>query len=72
MIDRDTVIDLMRKAWPDCKVESTPLEVIDRLVQFSALVTAAEREECARVVENYCGAWNDEGYALAADIRSRK
>ena len=33
---------------------------------------AHEREECAKVVEEYCGAWNDEGYALASAIRARK
>ena len=32
---------------------------------------AAEREECAKVVEDYCGAWDDGGYALAAIIRVR-
>jgi CHASE3 domain sensor protein len=31
----------------------------------------AEREACAKVVENYCGAWDDQGYALAAAIRAR-
>jgi hypothetical protein len=30
-----------------------------------------EREACAKVVEDYCGAWDDEGYALAAAIRAR-
>ena len=30
-----------------------------------------EREACAKVVEDYCGAWNDEGYAIAAAIRAR-
>lgn len=37
---------------------------------LKALV-AAEREACAKVVEDYCGAWDDEGYALAAAIRAR-
>jgi len=32
---------------------------------------AAEREECAKAVEDYCGAWDDEGYALATAIRAR-
>ena len=32
---------------------------------------AAENEACAKVVENYCGAWDDEGYALAQAIRAR-
>jgi hypothetical protein len=31
----------------------------------------AEREACAKVVEEYCGAWDDEGHALAAAIRTR-
>ena len=33
------------------------------------LVVAAERERCAKIVEQYTGAWNDEGFALAAKIR---
>ena len=31
-----------------------------------------EREACAKVIEDYCGAWDDEGYALASAIRSRR
>ena len=31
----------------------------------------AEREACAKIVENYCGAWDDQGYALANAIRAR-
>jgi 2-oxo-4-hydroxy-4-carboxy--5-ureidoimidazoline (OHCU) decarboxylase len=30
-----------------------------------------EREACAKVVEDYCGAWDNEGYALATAIRAR-
>ena len=30
---------------------------------------AAERERCAKIVEQYTGAWDDEGFALAAKIR---
>lgn len=32
---------------------------------------AEEREACARVVEAYTGAWDDQGFALAAAIRAR-
>lgn len=32
---------------------------------------ALEREACAKAVENYCGAWDDQGYALAQAIRAR-
>jgi hypothetical protein len=39
--------------------------------RFAVLVAAAEREACAKVVENYCGAWDDQGYALAQAIRAR-
>ena len=53
--------------WDDVQVFATP----DVLERFAALVAAAEREACAKVVEDYCGAWNDEGYALAAAIRAR-
>lgn len=41
---------------------------IDALI---AEAVAKEREVCAKVVEDYCGAWDDEGYALAAAIRAR-
>jgi len=34
-------------------------------------IIADERESCAKVVEQYTGAWNDEGYALAQTIRAR-
>jgi hypothetical protein len=42
-----------------------------QLERFAALVAAAEREACAKVVEDYCGAWDDKGYTLAAAIRAR-
>ena len=42
-----------------------------RLKRFAALVAAHEREACAKVVEDYCGAWDDKGYALASAIRAR-
>jgi len=41
-------------------------------VVLADLVRADEREACAKVVEDYCGAWDDEGYALAAAIRARE
>jgi hypothetical protein len=30
-----------------------------------------EREECAKIVEQYTGAWDDQGYALVQAIRAR-
>lgn len=30
-----------------------------------------EREACAKLVEEYCGAWDDQGFALATEIRAR-
>jgi hypothetical protein len=39
--------------------------------RFAFLVAAAEREACAKAVEDYFGAWDDEGYALASAIRAR-
>ena len=39
--------------------------------RFAALVAAAEREACAKIVEQYTGAWDDNGFALAAAIRKR-
>ena len=44
---------------------------VTEIERFATLVAAAERSECAKAVEDYCGAWDDEGYALAAAIRAR-
>lgn len=48
---------------------------VTELVHFANLVAAAaraeENEACAKVVEDYCGAWDDKGYALASAIRAR-
>ena len=41
------------------------------LIRFAALVAAAEREACAKAAEGYCGAWDDQGYALTQIIRAR-
>ncbi len=43
----------------------------EQVQRFAALVAAAERSACAKAVEDYCGAWDDGGYALAATIRAR-
>jgi hypothetical protein len=42
-----------------------------QLKKVIADAVAAEREACAKVVEDYCGAWDDGGYALASTIRVR-
>ena len=42
--------------------------------QHCALMEAAvlaEREACAQLVEQYAGAWDDQGYALSQAIRAR-
>ncbi len=45
--------------------------VEDLLKELEWQIAEREREACAKVVEDYCGAWDDEGYALAAAIRAR-
>jgi len=49
-----------------------------RFSEYNEMVVGAmqdvrrdEREACAKAVEDYCGAWDDEGYALATAIRSK-
>lgn len=43
----------------------------ESLAEFATIIAAAECEACAKAVEDYCGAWDDEGYALATAIRAR-
>ena len=61
---------LIGKDWLSSKEHKLD-RIVEILSPFSALVAAHEREACAKVVEDYCGAWNDEGFALAAAIRAR-
>ena len=44
---------------------------IDQFTTAAELAEAVEkeRERCAKIVEQYTGAWDDEGFALAAKIR---
>ena len=41
----------------------------DAVWKLCELVVVAERERCAKIVEQYTGAWDDEGFSLAAKIR---
>lgn len=43
----------------------------EKHTQISDDLVAEEREQCARIVESYTGAWDDAGYALAQAIRGR-
>jgi hypothetical protein len=45
--------------------------VEDLLKELEWQIREREREACAKAVEDYCGAWDNEGYALAAAIRAR-
>ena len=75
-MDREDIIRMAREAELIMETDCTTPWMEDHdltpyLERFAAHVAAHEREACAKVVEDYCGAWNDEGYALAAAIRAR-
>ncbi len=75
-MNREQIIRMAREAVRLPEPQTPQEEAIERALapifeRFAALVAAAEREACAKVVEDYCGAWDDEGYALAAAIRAR-
>jgi hypothetical protein len=67
-MNREGIIRMAREAGLAYGTDEKPLNSVTR---FATLVAAAERSACAKVVEDYCGAWDDEGYALAAAIRAR-
>jgi hypothetical protein len=66
-MDREDIIRMARAAGLAYGSDEKPLGSVTR---FAALVSKHEREECAKAVEDYCGAWDDEGYALATAIRA--
>lgn len=43
----------------------------DYEIAIAKKAAADERDACARLVEQYTGAWDDKGYALAQAIRQR-
>ena len=60
----------IRLAWASDAI--CPKNVyVHELLRFAKLAVQAEREACAKVVEDYTGAWNDQGYALTQAIRAR-
>jgi len=73
-VDRDDIIRFAQEAGLHLATEVNwmPIIGLEYAEKFTVLVRADEREECAKVVENYCGAWDDQGYALAAAIRTRE
>jgi hypothetical protein len=62
--------DIVKQTGYD-KGHVSRLRKASRLDKLIADAVAAEREACAKVVEGYCGAWDDKGYALAEAIRAR-
>ena len=70
-MNREDIIRMAQECQFAHYYESGDLVAMPQLERFAALVAAHEREVCAKVVEDYCGAWDDEGYALAAAIRAR-
>lgn len=70
---RDDIIRMAKEAG-FMQRHNNPREwwmLTEHIERFAALVAAAEREACAKVVEQYTGAWDDQGYALAQAIRQR-
>ena len=55
-------------------IETIPqgLDADDFIYKLVNWAVDREREACAKVVEQYCGAWDDEGYALAQAIRANR
>ena len=74
-MDREQIIRMAREVADKDKVDPYLNKFValtsEELERFVTLVAAHEREACAKVVEDYCGAWDDEGYALASAIRAR-
>ena len=67
-MNREEILRMAREqGLPETEVEGVFRVNTDDLGRL----LAAENEACAKVVEQYTGAWSDEGYALAATIRAR-
>ena len=67
---REDIMRMAKDVWSAGDMYIGPDE--RSLERFAALVAAHEREQCAKIVEHYTGAWSDQGYALTQKIRTRK
>ena len=60
---------------PNVPVDDAAAKVLEALDTYIKVMVgkavANERESCAKLVENYTGAWSDEGFTLVQAIRSR-
>jgi hypothetical protein len=70
-MNKEDIIRMAREAGWLHEHDSTTGFVAEAAFKFAALVAEHERNACAKIVEGYCGAWDDEGHALAAAIRAR-
>jgi hypothetical protein len=63
---RDDIIRMAQDAWvlPDAHIPN--------VLEFASLVAAAEREACAKVVEEWLhGEWHNQGVVATTMIRAR-
>ena len=70
-MSREEIIRMAREAGVFEVSYPHPAGNMVEVERFAALVASAEREACAKIVEEYCGAWDDAGYALSQAIRER-
>ena len=59
----------IRKLWSRALAD-TEGKTYFPILEFATLVAAAEREECAKMCEQF-GAWNETAQKCAEDIRAR-
>jgi hypothetical protein len=67
LIYRKNTIEMQRHELLDLAL-ALERELAEAKSQLAETV-AKERERCAKIIEQYTGAWDDEGFALAAKIR---
>lgn len=66
---RDNRITFVSRSSGEYTTDTISRDALRNLWQSAR---AAALEEAARKAENYCGAWDDEGYALAMEILALK
>ena len=70
-VDEKAKRELVRMAREAGLAYGSDEKPLNSVTRFAALVAAHERRACVKVVKDYCGAWDDKGYALAAATRAR-
>ena len=72
VIRQQCVSEMTNQDWIACARAIESRTLTNQKARWYQTGVEAERHDIAKMVENYCGAWDDKGQALVQMIKSRE